>query len=123
MYLPPLYATMNVRNGEDFSRGVHEHRNGVWFRDPADRLGGHRPGVVLWTGKDVDHRRSRTDRQFQRLRRVDLDDPHTDRANRGVVHVARVRRDDDLVLLKTREVGNADVEIRIASGDTGGGRM
>ena len=48
---------------------------------------------------------------------------NADRANRGVVDVARVRRDDHLVLVEAGEVRNPNVEIGVAARDARRGRV
>ena len=52
---------------------------------------------------------------------VDLDHAHADRAQGGVVDVARVLGDDDLVLGEPVEVRDADVQVGVAAGHAGGG--
>ena len=91
--------------------------------DGRDRFGGHRARLVARAGEDVDHRRLRTDRELQRLRRVDLDDLDADGPNRRVVDIARVRRDDDLVPGETGEVRNAHVQVGVAASHARGGRV
>ncbi len=115
---------VNVRNREDLRRRVDE----APARCAASRCAAIAsvdigPAVVPRTGEDVDHRGPRADRELQRLRRLDLDDLHADGANRRVVDVARVRRDDDFVPGEALEVGNADVQIGIAAGHARGRRV
>ena len=114
---------VDVRNGQDLRRRVDEHRHVVRLGDVADHLGRERPAVVSRPGEDVDHRRLRADRELQRLGRIDLDDLHAHGADGGVVDVARVRRDDDLVFRETLEVRQAHVQIGIAAGDAGRRRV
>ncbi len=114
---------VNVRNREDLRRGIDQHRNVVLLRDRRDRLGAHRPGLVALAGEDVNHRGPRADRELELFRRLDLDDLHAHGADGRVVDVARVPRDDDLILLEALEIRDADVEIGIAAGHAGGRRV
>ena len=79
--------------------------------------------VGVGTGQHVDHRRPRPERRLELGDGRHRDDAHADGAHRGVVDVARVRRDDHLVLGEPLQVRDADVELGVAAGDAGGGRV
>jgi hypothetical protein len=66
---------------------------------------------------------SAAERRVELGARGGLDHPHADDAERRVVDIARVRRDHHFVLRKPGQVRDADVEIRVAAGDTRGGRV
>jgi hypothetical protein len=103
MYLPPLYPTKVAPRCR-------------WTFGIVRIFGGEGSAVVARPGEDVDHRGLRPDRQLQRFGAVDFDNLHPDRADGGVVDVARMRRDDHLVFREPFEVGDANVQIGIAAG-------
>ena len=114
---------MDVRHGEDLGRAVHDDGHAPLLRGLAQGLRAERPLVGVRPGEDVDERRPRPESRLQLLRRRDLDDLHSHGADRRVVDVARVLRDDALVLRETAQVGDADVQVGVPTGDAGQGRV
>ncbi len=74
-------------------------------------------------GENVNHRGPWTKRRLELLQGRDFDDANADRAERGVVDIARVRGDDRFVLRETGQVRKTHVQIRTAAGDAGGRRQ
>jgi len=83
----------------------------------------HGPGSVSFICEKVDHGDSRAESRFEFLRRIHFDDLHANGAHRRIVHIARVLGDNYFVFRKAGQVGNAHVQIRVATCNTRGGCM
>ena len=110
---------VHVRDRENFRRRVDEDRNASRARHRGDGLEVERALIGLRTGEDVHHRRSRTNRGVQLAHCRDFEHAYADGADRRIVDVAGMFRDDHLVFGKTGEMWNADLKIRISAGDAG----
>ena len=77
------------------------------------------PFLGLGTRQDVHHRRPGAKGGFELRGGLHFDDAHPDGADRGVINVPRVLRDDDLIFWKPGQVRNSDVKIGIAARNAG----
>src|SRR5581483_7257464 len=82
-----------------------------------------RTGFGIGTGKDVNHRNARPQRCLKLLGVRYFDNSNAHGSDGGIVLIARVRRDDDFIFRETAQIGNSDVQIRIASSNASGGRV
>ena len=114
---------VHVRNGQDLRRSIDEHRNTFLIGQLCDRSRAERPLVGFGTRENVDHRRTWTERRVELLAGANLDDAHADGTDGGVIHVARVLRDDHFIFRKAPQIGNAHVKIGISAGDARRRRM
>ena len=112
---------VNVRDRQDFRRGVDHDGDLEWPGDVRDRFERHRAGLVPPVREDVDHRRLRPDRELELLGRIHLDDLHPDSPDRRVVDVPRMTGDDHFVSGKPGKVRDAHVHVRIAPRHACGG--
>ena len=111
---------VDVGHGEDFGGGVDKDRDVALLGHVADHLGGKRAALGIGSSENVDHGGARTEGRVKFLDGAGFDDTRADRADGGIVDVARMARDDDFVLGKAGEIGQADVEVGVAAGDASG---
>jgi hypothetical protein len=109
---------VDVRYGQDLGRRVDQHRHAALVRGLADGLRARRAFVRVRAGQDVAERCARAEGGLELVGRLDLDDLHARRAQRRVVDVAGVLRDDALVLREAAQVGQPHVQVGVAAGET-----
>lgn len=112
---------VNVGDGEAFGGGVDKDGDIALAGEFADYFRGQRAGFGVGAGEDVDHGGFRSEGGFEFFDGAGFDDGGTDGADGGVVNVSGVIGDDDFGFGEAFEVGDADVEIGVAAGDTGRG--
>ncbi len=95
-------AQMHVGDRQDLGGGIDEHGNALGRRHRGNRLEIERTLVDAGPGHDVDERRARPERRLELGWRGHLDDAETNGANRGVVDVPRMCRDDGFILREAR---------------------
>ena len=108
---------VHVGNRQHFGRRIDEDGDVLRSGDPCHRFE-HRIGPAV--GQEVDHRRARIDGALELFDRLDGHHSDADVANRMVVDVSRRSRDDDLGLVETGQIRDANELFRIAAGDAGG---